>query len=294
MDDNNYKSGFVAVIGKPNVGKSTLLNKLVGAKISIVSDKPQTTRDRIMGILSKENFQIVFVDTPGLIMAQDKLNECLVAQAVEGLKEVDLIYHLVDPRDKDTLPPEVEVALKKSHAPKLLLINKIDLFEGRNLLQIGLDIESYDAVVSLSALKGEGLDELLKLTLERLPFGPQYYDDDVLSDRDERFIVQEIVREKAYLEMSDEIPYSIATQVEEFTERSKGKTFIRVVIYVERDSQKGMVIGKSGVALKNIGRQARPEIEELLGGPVYLELWVKVRKNWRKKDHELRNFGYKK
>ena len=285
-----FRSGFVAVAGKPNVGKSTLINRLIGAKVAIVTHKAQTTRDRVLGILSTPDYQIVFVDTPGLIEPRNRFNHCLMDEARAGVRDVDLLLHLVDARDPEPFSEEVSQALADCPARKFLVINKIDVVHKPRELDPAA--AAYAETFSISALQGDGVDNLLRRTVEVLPEGPHYYDEDTLSDRDERFHVAEIVREKVFLRMAEEIPYGAAVIIDEFQEREHGKTFIRAVVYVEHDSQKGMIIGKGGRALKAIGAAARPEIEELIGCPVYLELWVKVRKNWTKKDNDLRFLGY--
>ncbi|MBN1515545.1 GTPase Era [Candidatus Sumerlaeota bacterium] len=287
-----HRSGYIAVMGKPNVGKSTLMNRLIGAKVSIVSDKPQTTRDCILGILSEEQYQAVFVDTPGLMQPRDKLNQCLLDEALDGLRDADLVLHLVDARDASPFPEGVREAIQGAHARKFLIYNKMDLLPAGAQPAYRVPAGEYEREFSISALDGSGVEAMLDAIVAALPLGPRYYDEDILSDRDERFLTAEIVREKAYHAMGQELPYSIAVETDEFKDRANGKTFIRCILYVERESQKGMLIGKGGAALKDIGREARPEIEELIGRPVYLELWVKVRKNWTKKDHELKRLGY--
>jgi GTP-binding protein Era len=292
---DDFRSGFVAIIGKPNVGKSTLMNRLVGEKIAIVSEKPQTTRHRLLGILSCDTHQIVFVDTPGIIKPRDAFNECLVENARRSLDDVDLIYVLLDATDPEPLPQEVIRALNLSTAPKFLLLNKIDLLPespGTASLSPKIDMAPYAEFIPISALTGYNLETLLEKTIARLPKGHAYYDPEQLSDRDERFLVAEMVREKVFSLTGQEIPYAVATQVDEFKEREEGKYFIRVIIYVEKESQKGIIIGAGGQLLKRIGKEARRDIEVLVRHPVFLELWVKVRKNWRKKASDLRQFGF--
>ena len=287
-----FKSGFVAILGKPNAGKSTLMNALVGLKVSIVSAKPQTTRDRVSGILSTDTYQIVFVDMPGVIVPDDKLNETLIARVEESLEAVDILYHLVDATDKHPTNPKMEELLRRTKAgKKFLVVNKIDL--NRDAWAHGNVPVGYDELIRVSALRGTGLDQLLNKTVEHLLPGPIFYDPDQLTDRDERFIAGEVVREKVFENLSDELPYAVHTETETFEERP-GKDFIRVVIYVERESQKGIVIGHKGEMLKKIGADARKEIEEVTDRPCFLELWVKVRPNWRKSEFDLQNFGYRK
>lgn len=287
---DSFRSGFIAVVGKPNVGKSTLMNHIVGAKISIVTDKAQTTRNKILGIYTRDDAQLIFVDTPGLIQADDRLNQCLVNETKDGLKEVDLIFHLVDCRDKKPMTPVVQSTFEKSNVKKILVLNKVDCVNGK-IPELGIE-QGYEKVFPVSALKGERITDLLEYTIEQLPEGPLYFAEDELSDRDMRFIAAELVREKVYENMAEELPYSVATQVEEFREQNGRKPFIRVLIFVERESQKQIVIGKKGNLLKQIGAQARSEIEDLMGESVFLELWVKVRKNWSKNESDLKKLGY--
>jgi GTP-binding protein Era len=293
--ETDFRAGFVAIAGKPNVGKSTLLNALIGTKLAAVSSKPQTTRDHLKGILTRADCQIVFVDTPGLIQPRDRFNEYLLDQAIKALEDVDLLYHLVEPHDPKPFGAGVAGVLERVRCGKFLLINKIDTIADANAAgapAIWAMEAHYDAVLRISALTGHGLDNLLARTIARLPEHPPYYDLDDLTDRDARYLVAEIVREKLFELTDQEIPYAIATRVDEYKERPGDKHFIRVLIFVERESQKGLVVGAGGRMLKQVGRQARADIEELLGHSVYLELWVKVRKNWRKKETELRRLGY--
>jgi GTP-binding protein Era len=295
MNDNPpFRSGFVTILGRPNAGKSTLLNALVGEKVAIVSEKPQTTRDRVTGILTTDQFQIVFVDTPGMIDPKDRFNEVLVSRAVDALEAADIIYHLVDPLDRRRDNAEMTRLLARVKGPaRFLVVNKMDRVAKRaQPLPADLDPKAYDEFCPISALRRTGLDELINKSIERLPEGPVYFDPSHLTDRDERFLAAEIVREKVFRLTGEEVPYSVYTQVETFEERP-GKDFIRIVVYVERDTQKAIIIGKGGQTLKKIGQEARRDIEKLTGRPAYLELWVKVRKDWRKKDFDLANFGFK-
>ena len=291
----DFRAGFVAIAGKPNVGKSTLMNALIGAKIAPVSRRPQTTRVLLKGILTRSDCQIVFVDTPGLIQARDRFNEYLLEQAFEALEDVDLLYHLVEADDSTPFSDDVATVIQSMTCPRFLVVNKMD----RLASSVGIHsapmeaIKShYDEVFRISALTGQGLDDLLARTVARLPDHPPYYDGDDLTDRDERFLAAEIVREKLFELTEQEVPYSIATVVDEFKERPDRKHFIRVVIFVERESQKKLVVGAKGQVMKKVGEQARADIEKLIDHPVYLELWVKVRKNWRKNETELRRLGY--
>lgn len=297
LHNPNFKSGFIAILGKPNAGKSTLMNALVGLKISIVSAKPQTTRERVSGILSTDDYQIVFLDTPGVIVPDDKLNESLIARVEESLEGIDVLYHLIDATDKNPTNPKMEELLRRVKArQKFLVINKTDLLRGNAANAKPQDEQTppagYDQVHHVSALLKTGLDTLITKTVETLAPGPMFYDPDQLSDRDERFIASETVREKVFEHLADELPYAVHTETETFEERPD-KDFIRVVIYVERDSQKGIVIGNKGEMLKKIGQEARAELEQIIDRPCYLELWVKVRKNWRKNEFDLNDFGYR-
>jgi GTP-binding protein Era len=292
---DGFRSGFAAIVGKPNVGKSTLMNRLVGEKLAIVSEKPQTTRHRILGILSRDAYQIVFVDTPGIIQPRDMFNTYLVENARRALQDVNLTYVMIDATEPDPLPEEVRNALNLSRNARFLLLNKVDRLPGlpdASTLPLNLEASAFAEIIPISALTGYNVDTLLEKTIDRLPEHPPYYDPEQLSDRDERFLVAEIVREKVFNLTGQEIPYSVATQVDEFKEREEGKYFIRVVVYVEKESQKGIIIGSGGQLLKRIGREARSDIEGLIQHPVYLDLWVKVRKNWRKKESDLKQLGF--
>lgn len=297
----DFRSGFVAIVGKPNAGKSTLMNAIIGQKVAITSDKPQTTRDKISGIFTTTRFQMVFLDTPGVMVPEDRFNESLVSRAAEALNGVDVIYHLVDVTDRE--PPNARLidVLKKASrktSRKLLVLNKIDkrnvgMGSGiRPKLNPGIDPSAYDDVILISAIKKQGLDLLIEQTYKFLPAGPHYYDAEQITDRDMRFVASEIVREKVFRRTGAEIPYSVFTETDEFTERANND-FIRVTITVERDSQKGIIIGDGGRTLKDIGSDARRDIEAITDRPCFLELWVKVRKDWRRKEYDLNNFGFK-
>ena len=295
-----FRTGLVALLGKPNAGKSTLLNALIGTKLSAVSPLPQTTRERLAGVYTDDNRQIVFIDLPGLITPTDRLNEVLLSNVLEGVQDVDAVLHLVDVADEEQLGPEMEAALQRVKAPLLLVINKIDgkraktdagSWAGEKLPPA---VRSrYRRVLGISAIEKKGLTPLLDALTEHLPEGPPLYDPESLTDRDLRYLTQEMIREKLFLHLHEELPYATAVLVEEFKEREGEKWFISAMIYVERESQKGMVIGKGGEMLKKISQSARVDIERLCDAQVYLELRVKVREKWRKKDHELEFFGYK-
>ncbi len=293
----DYKSGFVAVIGRPNVGKSTLINSLIGQKIAIMSDKPQTTRNRIMCVLTKPDAQLVFLDTPGIHKPIDKLGEYMVKAAEGTLQEVDAIIFVVDANEKFG-PGEHYILerLKSTKKPVVLAINKVDLLEDKeSLLPIITNYNGkYDfaATVPISALEENNLEGLLDEVKKYLPKGPQYYPEDMVTDQPERLIIAEMVREKVLHLTRDEVPHSIAVDVDEMKIRDNGDNYVRVTIYVERDSQKGIIIGKKGAMLKEIGAQARQDVQMLLGGKVFLDLWVKVKKDWRNRDNILKGFGF--
>lgn len=293
---NHHKSGFIAVIGRPNVGKSTLINSLIGQKIAIMSDKPQTTRNRILCILTRPEAQIVFLDTPGIHKPKHKLGEYMVKAAEGTLKEVDAIFFVVDATEK--MGPGEYYILERLQAtakPVILVVNKLDLIEKEQVLPIishYTDKYPFVGVVPISAKEETNLDALIEEVEKYLPEGPQYYPEDMVTDQPERLIVAELVREKALQLTRDEVPHAIAVDVDEMKTRDNGDTYIRATIYVERDSQKGILIGAKGSMLKEIGRLARADIEMLLGTRVFLDLWVKVKKDWRDRDSVLRGFGF--
>ncbi len=304
VNDENagtFTSGFVGILGAPNAGKSTLMNFLVKDKIAIVTSKPQTTRHDIKAILTTDSYQMVFVDTPGIIQAGDKLNQSLMEAASRALWGIDVVYHVFDvatPEKRHHHEPLAELLLSLSRRiPRFLVINKIDLLPEQadplSRLPEFIEKEAYHEIIPVSARTGKNIPTLLKKTEHYLPTGPLYYDPEQLTDREERFFVGEIVREKIYEITSQEIPYAVATVVDEFRENFEGKHYIRVLIYVERPSQKPIIIGSSGEVIKEIGRRAREDIEAFLEHPVFLDLWVKIAKNWRKRDFDLKRFGYK-
>lgn len=297
MPTTKSKSGFVALIGRPNVGKSTLLNFLVGQKVAIMSDKPQTTRNRIQGVFTSDEGQIVFLDTPGIHKPHHKLGDYMVRTAINTLKEVDLVCLLVDATEsKGTGDQFVIDQLKKINTPVYLLINKIDAVPREHLLQIieaYKDAYDFQEIIPISALKGENVDLLRRFLFQVLPEGPQYYPADQVTDHPERFVVAELIREKVLHLTREEIPHSVAVEVEQMQYRKeKDMLYINAIIYTERDSQKAILIGKRGDMLKEIGKRARIDIENLLGSKAYLELWVKVKEDWRNRDIMLRNFGF--
>jgi GTP-binding protein Era len=293
-----FKSGFVSLIGRPNTGKSTLLNLLLGEKIAIISSKPQTTRNRILGIKNLPTGQIVFLDTPGVHHSRIKLNQAMVKVALATLQEVDVICFLIEADRPDNEENDLILEdLKKVSKPVILVINKIDLVSKARLLPIMerySQLRSFEQIIPISALLGDGADVLEAELLKILPEGPKFFPEDMITDLSERFLVAEFIREKVIQLTREEIPYSTAVEVEEFNEREeKNLIVIKATIQVERESQKGILIGEKGRMLKEIGRLAREEIEAFLGARVFLELWVKVEKNWREDPRALRRLGYR-
>jgi GTP-binding protein Era len=298
MEKNNLKttkSGFVEIIGLPNVGKSTLLNQLLGTKVSIVSPKPQTTRFNIKGILTRDNFQIIFVDTPGIHSAKDLFNQMMVKEALSVLQDVDIILWVMDVTHR--IPEEEKILdlIKSANKPTILALNKIDLIKKQELLPI-IDYFSklYDfkAIIPISALKNDGLDRLLDELVKLLPEGPFYYEPERVTDLPLDLLIAEIIREKIFLLTYQEVPYSSAVKVEEIREEpEKNLLYIQATIFIERDSQKGIIIGKGGKMLKKIGTLAREELEFLLGKKIYLDLWVKALKDWRERETHIRRLA---
>lgn len=296
MNENcSCKAGFVTLIGRPNVGKSTLMNRLIGQKIAITSSKPQTTRNRIQTVLTRPEGQIVFLDTPGIHKSKNKLGDYMVNVAERTLDEVDVVLWLVEPTNYiGAGEHHIIEQLKKVKTPVILVINKTDTVKKEEIVSF---IDTYrreldfQEIVPVSALKGSNTDELVKCIFKYLPYGPAFYDEDTITDQPMRQIVAELVREKALRMLQDEIPHGVAVTVESMKERGK-ICHIEATIVCERDSHKGIIIGKGGGMLKKIGSAARPEIEELLEMQVNLQLWVKVKKDWRDSDYLLKNFGY--
>ena len=297
MHTETTKSGFVTLIGRPNVGKSTLMNCLIGQKIAITSSKPQTTRNRIQTVYTSGRGQIVFLDTPGIHKAKNKLGRYMVTAAERTLKEVDLILWLVEPTTFiGAGERHIAEQLAGVSTPVILVINKIDTVGKAEILtyiDAYKDVADFAEIVPISALRAENTEELVDVIFKYMPYGPCFYDEDTITNQPERQIVAELVREKALRLLEDEIPHGIAVLVERMKERPKGKmTDIDAVIICERESHKGIIIGKQGAMLKKIGTQARQDIEELLDCRVNLKLWVKVKKDWRDSDFLLKNFGY--
>lgn len=296
--NQQYKSGFATLIGRPNVGKSTLMNHLIGQKIAITSNKPQTTRNRIQTVYTSEEGQIVFVDTPGIHKAKNKLGEYMVTVAERTLSEVDVILWLVEPTTFiGAGEHHIAEQLRKTKTPIILVINKIDTVKREEILKsidAYKDICDFAEIVPCSALKGDNTEDLIKVIMKYLPYGPQFYDEDTVTDQPERQIVAELIREKALRSLNEEVPHGIAVSIDQMKTRNSRLIDIDATIICERDSHKGIIIGKQGAMLKKIGSQARPEIEDMLGKKVNLKLWVKVKKDWRDSDFLIKNFGYDK
>jgi GTP-binding protein Era len=294
----NHRSGFVAVIGRPNVGKSTLINRLVGQKVALVSPRPQTTRNRLLGILTVEGAQVIFLDTPGIHAPQHRLGEAMIEAAVSALADADVVLWVVDvtaePAEEDL---RVAALLRdRPRIPLLLALNKTDRLDSRQMTDRmarygGLAPEA--VTLAISAIRGDNLERLQELIIARLPPGPIFYPEDEFTDQQERFMAAELIREQVLRNLRDEVPHAVAVLVNEFKPRREDLTFISATIYVERDSQKAILLGADGSMIKRIGQAARLSIEELLGTRAYVELWVKVRPRWRKRDEELRRLGYR-
>lgn len=292
-----HKSGFAAIVGRPNVGKSTLLNRVVGQKIAIMSDKAQTTRNKIQGVYTTPDAQIVFIDTPGIHKPKHRLGDFMVETAYSALREVDVTLFMISADQKRGKGDDFIIErLRKNETPVFLVINKIDKVHPDELLAI---IEDYAAqmtfaeIVPISATEGNNFETLMRLVIDQMPEGPQYFPEDQITDHPEYFIVSELVREKVLLLTRDEVPHSVAVVVDSMKRDENDKVHIQATIVVERDSQKGIIIGKGGKMLKQIGTKARLDIEHLLDDKVYLELWVKVQKDWRDKQTFLSDYGYR-
>ena len=294
---NEFKSGFVAIIGRPNVGKSTFMNKVLGQKVAIMSDKAQTTRNKVQGVLTTEQSQIIFIDTPGIHKPKHMLGDYMMKVAKNTLREVDAILFMVNVEESIGRGDEFIIELlKNNRTPIFLVLNKIDKIHPDELIK---EIEKYKdllpfaEIVPISALQGNNVDHLVKVSERYMTEGPMYYPKDQISDHPEEFIVAELIREKALHLTSQEIPHAIGVQVEKMVKESEERVHIEATIYIERESQKGIIIGKQGSMLKKIGQLARKDIEMLLGSKVYLELWVKVQKDWRNKPNFIRQIGYR-
>ncbi len=301
MEAANFKSGFATLIGRPNVGKSTLMNHLIGQKIAITSNKPQTTRNRIQTVYTSKEGQIVFLDTPGIHKAKNKLGEYMVHVAEQTFREVDVVLWLVEPTDYiGKGERHIAQQLKKANVPVILVMNKIDTVD-KSRIEAYMDgyRELFDFTdrIPVCALRGVGMERVIRAIFRCLPYGPKYYDDDTVTDQPQRQIAAELIREKALRCLDEEIPHGIAVSIEKMEERGSGDRAIMDVeatIICEKDSHKGIIIGKGGAMLRRIGSQARREIENMLEMKVNLQLWVKVKKDWRDSDYLLRNFGYDK
>ncbi|MEK0289226.1 GTPase Era [Caldifermentibacillus hisashii] len=295
--EKTYKSGFITIIGRPNVGKSTFLNKVIGQKIAIMSDKAQTTRNKIQGVLTTEEAQMIFIDTPGIHKPKHRLGQFMIKVATNTLNEVDLILFMVNASEGFGRGEEfILEKLQGIQTKVFLVINKIDLVHPDDLITIidrYKDKFPFSEIVPISALEGNNVDHLLHMIQKYLPEGPQYYPSDQVTDHPERFIIAELIREKVLQLTREEIPHSVAVIIEKIETRENGTVHIMAAIIVERDSQKGIIIGKQGSMLKEIGKRARTDIENLLGSKVFLELWVKVQKDWRNKASLLKEFGYR-
>lgn len=293
-----FKSGFVTIVGRPNVGKSTLLNYIMGEKLSIVSNKPQTTRNNIQTILTTDDYQMVFVDTPGIHKPKHKLGEYMVNAAKDSTKDVDLVLFLTNPGEEIGRGDRfILETLKGKKCPVFLVLNKVDEFTqdavAKTLADFSKEFE-FDEIIPISAIKGKNVDKLLDLMVRELPEGPKYYPDDMITDVQERFVVSEIVREKALRCLRDEVPHGIAVDVIQMKQKENGTYHIEVDLICEKDSHKGIIIGKNGQTLKRIGETARYELERFLRSKVNIKIWVKVRKEWRDNALLLKELGYKK
>ena len=291
---NDFKSGFIAIVGRPNVGKSTLLNSLVGEKVAIVSNRPQTTRNRLMGVVCDEKYQMVVVDTPGIHKPRTQLGNFMMQAVQEGMEGIDALVVLVDVTAVGPGDRQIAEDMSRKKLPVLLLLNKIDLVPPQELLRI-IDIFKdmpFAAILPISAKTGEGLDTLRDELLRRLPAGPKYFPDDMLTDQPERVLCAELIREKALRHLRDEVPHGIGVEILRMEKKSENLMEIHADIYCEKDSHKSIIIGKHGAMLSLIGKEARIDIESLLGMRVNLQLWVKVRPDWRNSKADLRTLGY--
>ncbi|WP_433770837.1 GTPase Era [Bacillus wiedmannii] len=297
MNRKGYKSGFVSIIGRPNVGKSTFLNRIIGQKIAIMSDKPQTTRNKIQGVYTENDSQVIFIDTPGIHKPKHKLGDFMVKMAQTTLKEVDIVLFMVNAVEGFGRGEEFIIEkLQETKQPVFLVINKIDQVHPEQLLEL-IDqyrkLYEFAEIVPISALDGNNVEALIKTIKKYLPEGPQYYPDNQVTDHPERFIISELIREKVLHLTREEVPHSVAVVIDAIQKREGGAVYINATIVVERASQKGIIIGKQGKMLKEVGKRARFDIEALLGSKVFLEVWVKVQKDWRNKMSQLRDLGFR-
>ena len=289
-----FHSGFIAIIGRPNVGKSTLMNAMVGEKVAIVSNRPQTTRNRIMGICTQQDSQMVFLDTPGLHTPRNKLGEYMMKASKDSLQGIDALIVMVDATAVGRQDRSVVADMSQYKVKKVLVLNKIDLLPREDLLSLIASFADagYDDIIPISARTGDGMEELKSLLISYLPEGPQYFPPDAITDQPERLICAELIREKALRHLKDEVPHGIGVEMMSIKKLSDHLTEIHATIYCERPAHKGIIIGKQGAMLKTIGQEARQDIETLLGTHVHLQLWVKVRENWRNRMDDLRTLGY--
>jgi len=289
-----FRSGFITIVGRPNVGKSTLMNALVGEKVAIVSNRPQTTRNRIMGVMTRENCQMVFLDTPGIHNPRTRLGEYMMQSVRDAMDGMDGVLVLVDATQVGEHDRTIVKDMAAKKVPKILALNKIDLIAKEKLLALIASFAEcgYDAIVPISAMTGDGLSELTDALVAKLPVGPKYFPDDMMTDQPERLICAEMIREKALLHLRDEVPHGIGVEMMGMNKESDDFMEIHATIYCERDAHKGIIIGKRGSMLQIIGSEARKDIEQLLGMHVNLKLWVKVRPDWRNRMDDLRNLGY--
>lgn len=290
----SFRSGFVAIVGRPNVGKSTLMNAFVGEKVAIVSSRPQTTRNRIMGVMTRPGWQMVFLDTPGLHTPRTKLGEYMVQSVKDAMEGMDMLLVLLDVTAVGPKDREIAASMSGKKVPRVLVLNKIDLIPKESLLAIIASFSGagYDAIVPVSAKTGDGLKELENVLLSYLPEGPQYFPEDMMTDQPERLICGELIREKALLHLKEEVPHGVGVEMMAMNKLNESFMEIHATIYCERDAHKGIIIGKHGAMLQRIGQEARLDIEKLLGMHVNLRLWVKVRPDWRNRMDDLKNLGY--
>lgn len=290
----SFHSGFIAIVGRPNVGKSTLMNAFVGEKVAIVSDKPQTTRNRIMGVATGAEWQMVFLDTPGLHTPRTKLGEYMMKSANDALDGIDALLVMIDGSACGPQDRQIVERMAQIKSPKALVINKVDLMTPQTLapLLASLNIEGYDEIIPISARRGDSMDKLKETLIGFLPEGPKYFPDDMITDQPERLLCAEIIREKALRNLRDEVPHGIGVEMQRIEKLSDNLTEIHATIYCERESHKRIIIGKQGTMLGRIGSQAREDIEKLLGTHVSLKLWIKIREDWRNRNDDLRTLGY--
>ena len=294
MEQQHFRSGFITIVGRPNVGKSTLMNVLVGEKVAIVSNRPQTTRNRIMGVMTRENWQMVFLDTPGIHHPRTRLGEYMMQSVKDAMDGMDGVLVLVDATQVGEQDRAIVKEMSEKKVPKLLALNKIDLLPREKLLTLMASFAdlSYDAIVPISAKTGDGLEDLTAALVKGLPEGPKYFPDDMMTDQPERQICAEMIREKALQHLRDEVPHGIGVEMMAMNKENDDFMEIHATIYCEREAHKGIIIGKHGAMLQTIGSEARADIEQLLGMHVNLKLWVKVRPDWRNRMDDLKTLGY--